>query len=78
MATKTVTIMEDAYEILKALKTPEESFSDEIRRLLSAKGGIMELAGAWKDISEEESHIIKHAIKRMKKGTRLLEIAKRV
>lgn len=37
MATKTLTIMEDAYSMLLQNKQEEESFSDEIRRILSKR-----------------------------------------
>ncbi len=37
MATKTLTITEDAYGLLKQYKTEEESFSEEIIRILSQK-----------------------------------------
>ncbi len=37
MATKTLTITEDAYGLLAASKMEDESFSEEIRRLFSEK-----------------------------------------
>lgn len=37
MTTKTLTIMEDAYDLLADNKLDGESFSDEIRRVLSKK-----------------------------------------
>ncbi len=37
MATKTLTITEDAYNLLVERKLPDESFSMEIRRLLTEK-----------------------------------------
>jgi len=37
MATKTISLSEDAYEILKAKKREGESFSDVIRRELGGK-----------------------------------------
>jgi predicted CopG family antitoxin len=37
MATKTLTIMSDAYELLFRNKLENESFSEEIRRILSTK-----------------------------------------
>lgn len=37
MATKTLTITEDAYGLLSDNKTEGESFSEEIRRILSKK-----------------------------------------
>lgn len=47
MLTKTITIMEDVYELLKSMKTKNESFSDVIRKELSKKKSIMDLAGSW-------------------------------
>lgn len=47
MATKTITIMEDAYERLARAKLPNESFSDTIRRELKPKRPLMDLWGSW-------------------------------
>lgn len=38
MATKTLTIMEDAYNLLRQNKLENESFSEEIRRMILRKG----------------------------------------
>ncbi len=50
---KTITISKDAYEMLVREKREGESFSDVIKRL-SQKKSIMSLAGAWKDMTDEE------------------------
>jgi predicted CopG family antitoxin len=76
MATKTISIMDDVYDRLVALKQPNESFSDELRRLTEIKGSIMEFAGAWSDISDEEAEKIEKGILAMRKGTRLQEVMK--
>ncbi|PIN79761.1 hypothetical protein COV16_02540 [Candidatus Woesearchaeota archaeon CG10_big_fil_rev_8_21_14_0_10_34_8] len=78
MATKTISIMDDVYDRLVALKRSDESFSDEIRRLTNTKGSIMEFAGSWSDMPKEEGEKIKKGILAMRKGTRLQEIAKRM
>ena len=79
MGTKTITLMDDAYNLLKALKAPNESFSDEIRRLAQTKGSIMEFAGAWSDLSEEDAEKIKMRIsERRRDRTRLDELHKRL
>lgn len=70
--------MDDAYGLLVAVKAPDESFSDEIRRLLKSKGSIMDFAGAWKDISDKEIETMKKAILALRGGTRLQEATKRM
>ncbi len=64
MATKTITITEDAYELLARLKRENESFSDVIKRNFN-KGSILEFAGAWK-MGEKEADALKARIKRMR------------
>ena len=49
MATKTITIMEDAYEMLKAAKKKGESFSDVVRREIPKKRDLMDFAGSWSE-----------------------------
>lgn len=78
MATKTISIMDDVYERIKAVKEPEESFSDALRRLTETKGSIMEFAGAWSDMSDEGNEKIKKGILAMRKGTCLQELTKRM
>jgi len=64
MATKNISITEDVYDELSKLKGPEESFSDELRRLTKGKGKISECAGLWSkwmtkdDIDEIEANIV--------------------
>lgn len=59
MATKTLTIMEDAYEALAREKLPDESFSDTIRRITKKSKGIEEFFGCW---SEEAGNEVEKAI----------------
>jgi predicted CopG family antitoxin len=49
MATKTITIMEDAYEKLKRAKLPDESFTDVINRHFLKESSFMEFFGTWDD-----------------------------
>jgi predicted CopG family antitoxin len=77
MATKTITLMDDAYERLKSLKGTEESFSDIIRRLTSEKGSILEFAGAWKNLSEKEAEALKRKLLETRKYSSRLEEIKR-
>ncbi|MBS3136004.1 antitoxin VapB family protein [Candidatus Woesearchaeota archaeon] len=54
MATKTITIMDDAYELLTCNKRKDESFSDVIRRSFTKKVDIMRFAGIWNGIPDKE------------------------
>ncbi|MCX2818209.1 antitoxin VapB family protein [Haladaptatus sp. F3-133] len=51
MATKNITVAEDAYELLKAHKRDDESFSDTIRRLTEG-ADVMEYAGSCSGLAE--------------------------
>ncbi len=73
MTTKTISIMDDVYERIKTLKAPGESFSDILRRITS-KVDIMEFAGSWKDITDEELKKIESKLSDMRKGNRLKEM----
>ena len=66
MATKTITIMDDAYELLSANKQKDESFSDVIRRI-AAKKDISQFAGSWK-MSDKEADKVKDAILELRAG----------
>ena len=63
MVTKTLTITEDAYVLLKQRKAEGESFSEVIRKLASQKGDIMQFHGAWKNLmTDEEAETMKRDI----------------
>lgn len=51
---KNIAIADDVYETLTKEKREGESFSDVIRRLGKRKGSLLEFAGAWADIPDEE------------------------
>lgn len=53
MATKTITIMEEAYEALLKEKTEGESFTDVILKLSTRKGKLADSAGKW-EMNESE------------------------
>lgn len=65
MGTKTISVMEDAYNMLVNKKHKNESFSEVIRRMAGKKKDIMKFAGVWKDMSDKE-------VKSMKMATRSL------
>lgn len=52
--TKCITLSDDAYNDLKALKTDNESFSEIVRKLTKKKKSeeLLKLAGIWKDKPE--------------------------
>jgi len=76
MATKTITITEDAYERLNALKEDYESFSEAIRRLTS-KVRLSDFAGI---LSNKEAKNLKERIKitREQSRKRMEEIRKKL
>jgi len=54
MATKTVALDAEAYELLKRQKKADESFSDAVRRLARPRRPLSSFAGIWKDMSSSE------------------------
>ena len=64
MATKTITIMEDAYELLKKAKEPGESFSDTIRRTYEKKD-MRAFFGIW---DKEFADSVEQTVKEMRTG----------
>lgn len=69
MGTKTITIMDDAYELLERSKITGESFSGEIRRLFGRKKkSFGEFAGAWKDMGKEDVKAIYKGIELARKS----------
>lgn len=65
MATKTLTIAEDAYDRLNAIKEESESFSEVIRRL-TCKVRLMDFAGI---LSDEETRKVKEKIRKMRESS---------
>lgn len=68
MATKTITIMDDAYLLLLRNKVRNESFSQMIRRHFGKKRSIMQFAGAWNDMNDNEIDELKDKIKSIREG----------
>ncbi len=60
---KTITISLEAYEALSRLKRPGESFSDVILRLARRQRSLRDLAGAWRDLSDEEAEKVLSALR---------------
>ena len=65
MASKTITITEDVYQLLKLLKKQDESFSELLRRLAMQVNGqkLEAFFGLW-DINDQEYEEIQEEIKR--------------
>lgn len=70
MATKTISIMEDAYNLLAMHKRANESFSDVIRREFGKKGDISKFIGAWKDMPDEEFKAIEDSVRETRENAK--------
>ena len=64
MGTKNISISDDAYQRLKALRKPGESFTDVIERMTHGVG-ILELVGA---LSKTEGLELEKRVKEMRRG----------
>jgi len=62
MGYKSVSLTSEVYALLKEKKSNEESISDFIKRLLEKPNitELIELAGIWSDIPNEEVEALKH------------------
>ncbi|MCI4353004.1 MAG: antitoxin VapB family protein [Thermoplasmata archaeon] len=54
MASKTVALDEEAYELLKRQKKADESFSDAVKRLARPRRPISSFGGMWSDMTTKE------------------------
>ena len=78
MGTKTISIIDEVYEDLARLKGSEESFSDELRRIMKAKGKISECAGLWaKWMSKEKMDIVEKNIEKRRQISRIAKAEKK-
>ncbi len=66
MATKTISITEEAYELLKTRKTGNESFSEIITKIVGTSS-IMDIAGV---LSDNEADILERHIKNRRQESR--------
>ncbi|MDR1993365.1 MAG: antitoxin VapB family protein [Nitrososphaerota archaeon] len=57
MATKTISITQEAYDALLREKMAKESFTDTILRITKKSGKLMDSFGAWKMTDQEEQKI---------------------
>lgn len=62
---RTITITEDAYEALARLKrSPRDSFSKVILRLIQGPGNLLEVVGGWEDMTDEEARALAESSRR--------------
>ncbi len=54
MPSRSISIKEEIYNQLDKYRLKNESFSKAIKRLLESNADILDLAGAWKKISDVE------------------------
>jgi predicted CopG family antitoxin len=66
LATKNIAISEEAYQRLKALKRPGESFTEVIERMTRSRG-ILDLAGT---LSKEQAREVSERIGEMRERSR--------
>jgi predicted CopG family antitoxin len=69
MATKTISIKEEAYKALLQEKINKESFTDTILRITKKSGKIADCFGTWKITDEEE----KTFLNELSKGWRMTQ-----
>ena len=67
MASKTISVSEEAYGTLARERIGNESFSKIVIRLSATRGDIMSYAGTWKDIPEKDIARMKAGISEMRK-----------
>ena len=65
---KNIALADRAYEVLAMHKRPDESFSEEVMRLVGNKGHILDLAGSWK-LEPSESADVKRRIRSLRNIT---------
>ena len=69
MGVKTLTITEEAYELLAREKKGKESFSEVIKRLARERGELKDSFGVWTMTDQEEEKIFSSLKKNWKKTT---------
>ena len=67
MTSKTISVSEDAYELLKKMKLKGESFTQTIKRLAKRRR-LTDCAGLWSDVSKAEMEAIWASIDDLKKS----------
>jgi predicted CopG family antitoxin len=71
MATKTVALDEEAYELLRGQKKADESFSDAVKRLARPRRPLSEFAGMWSNMTKKEREEMDRVYSGLRKADRL-------
>lgn len=66
MTSKTISVSEDVYNLLKKMKLEKESFSQTIRRLVKDRK-ISDCAGLWSDLPDTAIEEIKAGVMEVKR-----------
>ena len=69
MGVKTLTITEEAYQLLAREKKTKESFSEVIKRLTNERGKLTDSLGTWKMDDQEEQRIFSELETHWKKAS---------
>ena len=54
--TKTISLSDKAYKLLKSIKRNNESFSDVIKRLVGKKGKLVEVLDLYSELSDVQDY----------------------
>jgi predicted CopG family antitoxin len=54
--TKTISLSDEAYELLKSIKRNDESFSDVIKRLVGKKGKLIDILNLYPELSNIQEY----------------------
>ena len=68
MTSRNISVTDDVYELLTKMKLKNESFSDTIRRLAKRRD-LIDCAGAWSDVSENEMKSFSEGLSELRKKT---------
>lgn len=66
MGVKTIPVTDTAYNLLLSMKSEDEDVSETIIRLLKKKSRLVEYAGLWRDIPDEEIEEIEEGMKELR------------
>ena len=67
MTSKTISVSEDAYDLLKMMKLKGESFTETIRRLAKRRR-LTDCAGLWADVPEDEMNSMQGSIDELRRN----------